>query len=246
MAKTYETLIECIKNDRLVAMATLMAGEHIGSRMLIWPDQTTQGDLHSSELHAKVLDVSKEVFRSQKALRTEIEIAGEPIDVFINVYIPRPKIILVGAVHIAIELVSLAKILGFRTIVIDPRAAFATDNRFPHVDDLLKKWPKEALEGVQIDEATYFAFLSHDEKLDLPGLVIALNSPARYIGALGSARTNAKRADRLREMGFSETAIERIHMPIGLNIGSRGPEEIALSILSEMVAVSHGIGYHEG
>lgn len=245
MAKIYETLIDCINNDQLVAMATLMAGEHIGSRMLIWSDQSIQGNLHSDQLQQKVLEASKKVFHSQKALRTEIEVNGETVDVFINVYVPRPKIILIGAVHIAIELVSLAKILGFRTIVIDPRGAFATDERFPHVDDLIKKWPKEALENIQIDEATYFAFLSHDEKLDLPGLEVALNGPARYIGALGSARTNAKRADSLRQMGFPESAIERIHMPIGLKIGSRGPEEIALSIISEMIAVSHGIGFRE-
>jgi xanthine dehydrogenase accessory factor len=148
---------------------------------------------------------------------------------------------IVGAVHIAIPLVTLAKALGFYTVVIDPRKAFATHDRFPHVDKLIVEWPSKALEKLHLDEGTYIAVLSHDEKLDNPALRIALASPARYVGVLGSRKTIPPRFTALRELGVTEEQLNRLHAPIGMNIGAILPDEIALSILSEMITAKHGL-----
>jgi xanthine dehydrogenase accessory factor len=147
---------------------------------------------------------------------------------------------IVGAVHIAIPLVTFAKTLGFRTVVVDARGAFATPERFAHADELIMAWPDEALEG-KLHSNSAVVLLTHDPKLDDPALKIALPSPARYVGALGSPRTHAKRLDRLREDGVPEEQLARLHAPIGLKIGANTPEEIAVSIIAEVVAARHGL-----
>src|SRR5262249_39087912 len=154
---------------------------------------------------------------------------------FIDVLLPPPTLIMIGGVHIAIALASLSKTLGYRTIVVDPRHAFGTSERFPHVDQLLTSWPEEALPQIKFNENVAVAILTHDPKIDDPALQIALKQPTFYIGALGSLKTHAKRLQRLREAGFTEQELERIHAPIGLKIGSQTPEEIALAILAEIV-----------
>jgi xanthine dehydrogenase accessory factor len=141
---------------------------------------------------------------------------------------------MVGGVHIAVALAALAKVVGFRTVVIDARSAFATEERFAHVDELVVAWPDEALEG-RLDARSCVAVLTHDPKLDDPALRVALRSPARYIGALGSPTTHAKRLERLRAEGFGEAELARIHGPIGLSIGAKTPEEIAVSILAQII-----------
>jgi xanthine dehydrogenase accessory factor len=156
--------------------------------------------------------------------------------VFIESFVPAPTLFIVGAVHIAIALVALAKVLGFRTVVIDAREAFATVERFPHADELVTAWPDDALEG-RLTRSSYVAVLTHDPKLDDPALRVALNSAARYVGALGSPSTHARRLERLRADGLSEAQLARIHGPIGLAIGARTPDEIALSILAEIIQV---------
>ena len=138
------------------------------------------------------------------------------------------------------HLIHFANRLGFRTLVIDPRTAFATPERFAHADELIAEWPQEALARVKLDAATYVAVLSHDLKIDTPALVAALDSPARYIAALGSKKTHAKRVAALREAGVADEAIGRIRSPIGLDLGGRRAEEIALSVIAEIVAASHG------
>jgi xanthine dehydrogenase accessory factor len=143
---------------------------------------------------------------------------------------------MVGGVHIAIALTSIAKMLGFETIVIDPRRAFGSEARFPHVDRLIQAWPDTAFEGLPLTQSTAVALLTHDPKIDDPALKIVLNSPAFYIGALGSSKTQAKRRERLREMGFEEEAIGRILGPIGLDSNAATPEEIAVSIMAEIIA----------
>ena len=147
---------------------------------------------------------------------------------------------IVGAVHAAIPLITFAATLGFRTFVVDPRTAFATPERFAHADRLIAEWPDRAFAEIALNEATYVALLSHDLKLDLPALRLTLRSAVRYIGALGSKKTQAKRVAALVEEGFTDAEIARIHSPIGLDLGGRRPEEIAVSIIAEIVAVSHG------
>jgi xanthine dehydrogenase accessory factor len=164
------------------------------------------------------------------------------VDLFLEVFSSPPKLVINGAVHIAIPLVELARTMGYYTIVIDARRTFATRERFPHADELVIEWPSDALKKIQLDESTYFVTLTHDDKLDVPALEVVLDSPVRYVGALGSTKTNANRARQLLENGVSEEKISRIHAPIGLDLGAKGVEEIALSIMAEMVAVRHGKG----
>jgi xanthine dehydrogenase accessory factor len=147
----------------------------------------------------------------------------------------------VGAVHIAIPLVTFAKTLGFRTIVVDARSAFATRERFPHADELIVEWPSTAMEKLGLDEATYVVVLTHDDKLDVPALQAALASPARYIGILGSTTTHAKRVQALRQSGITDEQLASIRAPVGLDVGAIGPDEIAFSIMAEMMAVRHGL-----
>jgi xanthine dehydrogenase accessory factor len=156
--------------------------------------------------------------------------------VFVEAIVPPPTLYVVGAVHIAAGLVSIAKVLEFRTVVVDAREAFATSERFPDADELITAWPDDALEG-RLGPSSFVVVLTHDPKLDDPALRVALASPARYIGALGSSRTHARRLERLRAEGFSADQLARINGPVGLTIGARTPQEIALSIMAEIVKV---------
>ena len=155
---------------------------------------------------------------------------------FIHVHNPPLRLIIVGAVHIAQPLSRMATLAGYAVTVIDPRHAFASDDRFPRVA-VSRDWPDEALTALAPDGRTAVVTLTHDPKLDDPALVVALRSPALYVGSLGSKRTHAKRCERLREMGLDEAVIARIHSPIGLAIGAKSPAEIAVSIMSELTQV---------
>jgi xanthine dehydrogenase accessory factor len=155
---------------------------------------------------------------------------------FVHVHNPPLRLILVGAVHIAQALAPMAAIAGYRVVIVDPRRAFATDERFPGIT-LDGRWPDEALEDLQPNRRTAVVTLSHDPKLDDPALMVALKSDAFYIGCLGSRKTHAKRLERLAEAGFGEVDFQRIHGPLGLDIGAVTPAEIALSALAEITQV---------
>jgi xanthine dehydrogenase accessory factor len=156
---------------------------------------------------------------------------------FARAYVPAPRLLIVGAVHIAQALALMAAAAGFEVIVIDPRGAFASLERFPGVQ-LSDEWPDEALARLGLDAATALVALSHDPKLDDPALELALPSKLFYIGALGSRRTHEKRLERLRAAGLGELT-DRIHSPIGLDLGGRSPAEIAVSILAEVIQVRY-------
>ncbi|WP_113912779.1 XdhC family protein [Roseovarius dicentrarchi] len=159
---------------------------------------------------------------------------------FIAIHNPPLRLIVVGAVHIAQALVPMARIVGYDPVIIDPRAAFATDARFPG-ETLLDDWPDDAVRALGLDARTALVLLTHDPKLDDPALTEGLRSGAFYIGVLGSTRTHARRLERMREVGFAHQDLARIHGPVGLNIGAVGPAEIALSILAQMTEVlRHG------
>jgi xanthine dehydrogenase accessory factor len=155
---------------------------------------------------------------------------------FVNIYNPPLKLIVIGAVHLAQALIPMARAAGYDVVVIDPRGAFATAARFPEVE-LHAEWPDEVLAAMPLDERTALVALTHDPKIDDPALVAALNGRSFYIGALGSRKTNASRHERLKAKGFDDAALARIHGPIGLAIGARGPAEIAVSIMAEMTQV---------
>jgi xanthine dehydrogenase accessory factor len=161
----------------------------------------------------------------------------EGLTLFIEVYPPDPRLIIVGAVHIAEPLVAMANAAGYETILVDPRSAFATRERFPHVHSLIGEWPDSALSDMTLNHSAYVVVLTHDPKLDDPALIEALQSDARYVGALGSKRTNRLRIERLREAGLTDEQIGRLHAPIGLYLGGRTPPEIAVSILAEIIKV---------
>jgi xanthine dehydrogenase accessory factor len=160
--------------------------------------------------------------------------------VFVESFPPRPRLFIVGATHTAIPLAQMAVLLGFHVSVVDPRTPFATRERFPDVHELLLDWPHEVLDRAGLDDGCFVLTLTHDLKFDIPTLARALRSEVRYIGALGSRRTHERRKQRLREEGFGDDELMRIHTPIGLDLGARSPEEIALAILAEIVAVRHG------
>ena len=155
---------------------------------------------------------------------------------FITVHNPPLRLAVIGAVHIAQALLPMAKIAGYDPFIIDPREAFASDERFPG-ETLIHDWPDEALDALGLDARTAVVLLSHDPKLDDPAIHSALKSGVFYIGALGSKRTHASRVERLQAAGFKDDDVGRIHGPVGLNIGSSSPAEIALSILAEMTSV---------
>jgi len=161
-------------------------------------------------------------------------------DAFVEPVLTPAQVVIVGAIHIAIPLHRLAKVLGYRVTVIDARSQFATQERFPDADDLMVAWPDDGLAKLRLDGSTALVILTHDPKFDLPALRSALGSNAGYIGAIGSRKTNANRFEKLREEGFSEEQIARVHGPIGLDLGGRSAEETALAILAEIVASGHG------
>jgi xanthine dehydrogenase accessory factor len=166
-------------------------------------------------------------------IRTEGE---SGLEIFINSVQPPERLVIVGGVHIAIALAGLARQLGFETVVVDPRRLFSSRDRFPGVDRLIQDWPQEALSELDLTPSTAVAVLTHDPKIDDPAVMAALDSPAFYVGVLGSRKTHSARVERLRQAGVDDEALGRLHAPIGLDLGAKSPEEIALSILAEIVA----------
>lgn len=175
-------------------------------------------------------DLSKQLRTGKSGM---IEALGRKL--FLNVYAPTAKLVIVGAVHISQALAPLARSLDYDVTIVDPRTAFASPERFPDVP-LIAQWPDVALPGLQIDHYTAFVALTHDPKIDDPALLHALRCNCFYIGALGSRKTHGKRAERLRGAGATEADIARIHAPIGLPIGAVTPSEIAVAILAEITA----------
>lgn len=181
-----------------------------------------------------------EQVRTLEETETSEIVKADGRDIFIDIYAPQPRLIAIGAVHIALPLTQMAQITGFTTVVIDPRKAFNTARRFPHVGQRLLKWPDEGLEEIGLSEKDYLLLLTHDDKLDLPALVMALDRNVKYIGMLSSRQARDKRFKKLEEKGYTSEQLQRIHSPVGLDIGARSQEEIALSILAEITAVRYG------
>ncbi len=233
----YPSIIQSMSDNQLFSVATLIEGAGFGNKMMIWSNGKTQGSLRDATLDAQVVQWAREQMNKNEATWKQF---GD-VSVFLDVLPPPARLIIVGAMHIAMPLISLAKTLGYYTIVVDPREAFATTERFPHADELIVDWPSDALERLRPDENTYIAVLSHDDKMDNPALQVALASPARYVGVLGSRKRINKRLDALRELGVGEEQLTRLQAPIGIPLGAIDTEEIALSILSAIVAAKRGL-----
>lgn len=232
----YRELRRALADERPVALATVVAGSGLGTRLLAGDDGPLAGAPPSS-LAAPLAAGAGAALAAGAPRRDALTAAGGERQVFFDLLLPRPRLLIVGAVHAAIPLVTIARELGFATVVIDPRTAFATGERFAHADRLIRDWPPDAFAGVPLDAATSVALLSHDPKLDLPALRAVLRAPVGYIGALGSRKTHARRRRALADEGFTDDELARIHAPIGLDLGGRRPEEIALAVIAEVVAV---------
>lgn len=239
MTTIYEALRDAIDAEVPVATATVIGGvAGAGAKMLVRTDGGVLGALGADLPHEQIVrDALAMLGRGENGVQTYATAAGD-VEVFVETFPPPPTLWVVGAVHIAIPLVTFARVLGFRTVVIDARGAFATPERFAHADELIAEWPDEVLEG-KLTSNSYVVLLTHDPKLDDPAIKVALPSPARYIGALGSPKTHASRLERLRAEGVPAEQLARLHAPIGIKIGGRTPEEIAISIIAEIVAVKN-------
>jgi xanthine dehydrogenase accessory factor len=219
------------------ALISALDGREHGGKLLLRSDGTVHGSLGSPDLDGAAMRLGHERLRSE---RPEIvEIAGLPH--FCDVVSPLPRLLIFGAVDYAAALCRLAAGCGWRPFVIDPRQAFADPDRFPGAERVLPVWPGEAVAELGgIDPATAIVVLSHDPKLDDAALSEALRSPARYIGAMGSRTSCARREERLGDLGFEAPDLARISAPVGLDLGAGSPEETALSIFAEIVAVTNG------
>src|SRR5712671_6721531 len=227
----------CREGRLAVKLATLkeLNTERAARRPVIVVTDTANGE----QRLVKAKDIAADLLRAEleKQLRMgksgTIEAGGKKL--FLNVYAPTAKLVIVGAVHISQALAPLARALDYDVTVVDPRTAFASPERFPDVP-LIAEWPDTALLPLNVDHYTAFVALTHDPKIDDPALAHALERDCFYIGALGSRKTHAKRLDRLKQLGFGDNVLSRIHAPIGLAIGAVSPSEIAVSIMAEITA----------
>ncbi len=226
----YHALRESIRHGVPSTVCSVVSGHHAGDRVLLRQEDAV-GDLGS--LQESVVAVACDITQPTLLSLPEAE-------VFVRPYPAPPRLIIIGAVHTAIPLLELAHTVGYTVTVVDARAAFATRARFPVADELLIEWPDAALARLKPDASTAVVVLTHDPKFDEPALAAALRCKAGYIGAIGSRSTSADRALRLQALGFSSHDIERVHSPVGLDLGAGTPAETALSILAEVIAIRHG------
>jgi xanthine dehydrogenase accessory factor len=231
---------EAIAAGRAVALLTVVDGADAGGRAAVFDDGTVVGSLGEAgtPLDAELRDAVHR--RLVSGLAGSEQAAG--VAVFVDPIVPAPRLAVVGAVHIAIALSTMARAAGHRVTVIDPRTAFLTAERLPDAADLVAAWPDDALPELDLGPRDAAVCLAHDPKFEDPALAVLLRSRVGYIGAIGSRTTHGKRVARLREAGFTDAEIARIHSPVGLDLGAATAEEIALAILAEVVAARRGRG----
>jgi xanthine dehydrogenase accessory factor len=224
-------------DDGRAALVTVIDGGEAGAKLLVRADGTTAGGLGDADLDSAALEAAEELMWTERSELREVHGAK----LFVDVTAPAPRLVIFGAVDYADALCRLARAAGWRPFVCDPRSQFATRERFPEAEEVIAAWPDDAIARLGgIDRATYIAVLTHDPKLDDATLTIALRSDAAYVGAMGSRRAQAQRRERLLSAGIEEELLERIAAPIGLDLGAVTPEETALSIMAEVVAVRNG------
>ena len=222
-----------------LSILTELNTERAARRATILITEMTSGGQRLVKAADIAADPLAEMLDKQLRMGKSALVESEAGPVFLTVQAPPPRIVATGAVHISQAMAPMARQLDLDFTIIDPRSAFATPERFPDVA-LIAEWPDEALQSVPLDSYTAFIALTHDPKIDDPGLIAALRSDCFYIGALGSRKTHGRRIERLGEAGFDAEALSRIHAPIGLDIGAVSPAEIALSVLAEIVSALRG------
>lgn len=233
-----EQISQNITAEKRFAVATLLDSAQIGEKLIIYPDGATEGNLDLPFKSQVVADALEFLEREHSETRTY-----DHVRVFIETYAPPPRLIIVGGVHTAIPLTHFAKLLGFRVTLVDGRGRFATRERFPHVDELIVEWPDDVIPRLPIDASTYVVILTHDPKFDLPALRALSATKPRYVGAMGSRETRRQHMQELRAQGVSDEFLKTVYGPVGLDLGGRSPEEMALAIIAQIVAVRY---HHPG
>jgi xanthine dehydrogenase accessory factor len=219
-------------------------GEPPGAALIVAADGTLAGTTGSPGADAEIVRAARAALREGRS--ATVTVSGRQY--FLEAYLAAPRLIVVGAVQVAMPLVSIAQVLGYQTVVIDGRAAFATRERFPDVDRLIVGWPDEVADEIGLGPSDSVAVLTHDVKFDEPAIVAGLRRGCRYVGAVGSSKTQADRRARLLAAGVTDSELARLRGPIGLDLGGRSPAETALAIMAEIVAERHagsGVPLHQ-
>jgi xanthine dehydrogenase accessory factor len=243
---TWDSLVAALRSETPVALATVISGPHVGSRVLVSEQGRMDGGLPDEDLDRVVLrDAVGELAAGRTGLRHYGE-AGqtgeEVVTVFIESFAAPPEMLVFGAMDFTGALVRVAKVLGYRVTVCDAREVFATTQRFPQADSVVVDWPHRLLGSVgsSLGPRDAICVLTHDARFDVPALMAAVGTEVGYIGAMGSRRTHTDRVRRLRSAGATDADLDRIHAPIGLDVGARTPEETAISICAEIISARTG------
>ena len=229
---------ELLDAEEFGSVATVVEGPSVGQKAVI----DSSGSIVAGALPNDIAsDVTEDAvtLMGREQHRT---LDYEEHSVFLETLAPPPDLLVFGAVHIGQALTSFGTQMGYRVTVVDSRAPFVTEERFPTAHRLLVGWPRDLMDQIGFDRRTWVVVLSHDPRHETPPLEAALKAETRYIGAMGSRRTHDQRVDRLEELGFTDEDVARIHSPIGLDIGAETPQEVAVSILAEMTLVRYGAG----
>lgn len=243
-----DAVAEAVDADAPVAVATVVDGPgQLGRSITVWPDRV-EGSLGTEGLDAAVLDDARGLLAVGHSARrhygTEGQRRVDDVGVFVEVFAPRPRMLVFGAIDFASAVASVGRFLGFQVTVCDAREVFATRARFPDADEIVVEWPHRYLARTHVDQRTVICVLTHDPKFDVPVLVEALQTDAAYIGVMGSRRTHEDRLERLVEAGLTDEQLTRLRSPIGLDLGGRTPEETAVSIAAEIVQQRWGGSGH--
>lgn len=246
MSSLYEALAASLRAERPVALASVVSGPQLGAVLLVEPDGTTLGRIPDEDLHRVVVrDAVGELAAGRTGVRHYGEhgqTGEEVVTVFVESFGAPPRMLVFGAMDFTGALVGVAKLLGYTVTVCDAREVFATAQRFPQADQVVVDWPHRLLEevGAGLGARDAVCVLTHDARFDVPALMAAVATDAGYIGAMGSRRTHADRVARLESAGATRADLERIHAPIGLDLGARTPEETAISICAEIISARTG------
>jgi xanthine dehydrogenase accessory factor len=240
----FPSVAASIAREEPVVVATVISGEAtVAAQVAVWADRV-EGSLGTEGLDVAVVDDARGMLaQGQTGVRhygPRGERRQDEVAVFVESFAPPPRMLVFGAIDFAAAVARIGKYLGYRVTVCDARPVFATDKRFPDADEVVCDWPHRFLAAADVDARTVITVLTHDPKFDVPLLEVALRTPAAYIGAMGSRRTHDDRLERLRELGFTDTELDRLRSPIGLDLGARTPEETAVSIAAEIVGLRWG------
>jgi len=242
----FAALRDALRADAPVALATVVEGPEPGAKLLVRPGHEPLGSLGDADLDRVVARDAQGELEAGLTGTRHYGLRGEArqgeVSVFIESFAPPPRMVIFGAVDFTAALVRVAKVLGYLVTVCDARPAFATAARFPQADEVVVTWPDRHLDAIGADLGPRDAVcvLTHDPKFDVPAIVAALRTRCGYLGAMGSRRTHAERVARLREVGVGDDELARVMGPIGLDIGARTPEETAVSICAEIIALRTG------